>query len=453
MLVVLAGLGISLLLLGREPAIAELEPIPEEYIFIAADSENEIKYITVLNSHGEYTIRAGDNPVIIGYENFPINFFNFFHILNASWRLSSWGLITDDTTNLPDFGLDPPQAQVFIQTVNGQTVTLLVGSSAPGGNIYVKLQDNRQIHLASFFDAGIFLRSFYELMDTAITPGIQRNHEGMFIFDRIILGGEVREAITIVNSDPTHTIQAYVISPCQIISPVNAAVSIEQVHLLESLFGLHGDKVVGRSEELVYFGLAQPWSTAEVFTAAGNFRVLVSKPDNTGMVFIHRQGSPLIYETYDFNLPWLEVSYFDLMNRMVHLPFIDNVASVEIKAQERTVSFFLSGEGNAMTVRAGTIDIDPRNFRVFYQNLVSARFDEYAGIPAALLPPPFLEIVYHYRDSSRSSDTVSFHEASGRRVLTSLNRGRAHFTLITFTDRILSDLELVLTGQPVRSYL
>jgi hypothetical protein len=228
---------------------------------------------------------------------------------------------------------------------------------------------------------------------------------------------------------------------------------MEQMHLLESLFGLRADRAVAKSEELDRFALAQPWSTAEITGAGGNFRVSTSKPDNAGMVYIHRQGSPLIYEALTTNLPWLEVSYFDLMNRMVHLPFIDNVASVEIKTQTRTVSFSLSGEGNTLTVKAGTIDINARNFRIFYQNLISARFDEYGGVPTAILPPPFLEIVYHYRDTSKSADTVSFHEATGRRVLTSLNRDRAHFTLLAFTDRILSDLELVLAGQPVRSYL
>jgi hypothetical protein len=246
---------------------------------------------------------------------------------------------------------------------------------------------------------------------------------------------------------------------------VDAKVSADKgIPPLEALFGLSADRIAARiahNGELARYGLAEPWSTAEVTgkpggsadKGPGNFSLRVSKPGSTGMVYIRREGSPLIYEAAAAKLPWLELSWFDLMEKMIILPFIDNIASVEIKTPERSVSFSLAGEGDDLQVKAGGADIEVKNFRSYYQTLIGAMYDEYSDASAAALPPPFLSIIYHYRDSGKSADTVSFHHASSRRVLTSLNRGKPHFTLSAYTDKVLADLDMVLAGQRVRSYL
>jgi hypothetical protein len=430
-----------------------LELTENEYIF---DFGNELAYVTIINNHGEYTMSGGDNPTIIGHEYLPISVFYFIHILSVSSQIVSQGFVTDQAVEFSVFGLDPPQARIFIQPVSGEGTTLLIGSMAPDGNVYVKLDSSPRIYLASFFDVSIFLYSLSTLVDTGITPLAQRNQNEELIFDRIVLGGQVREDFTIVRAEP-----GLAFSPYRITSPINASVSMDSVAFIEAMFGVYADRFVARisdnretqRDELNRYGLLQPWSTLELFTAGGNFRILFSRPDNRGMVYIHREGLPIVFEAFASELSWLEASYYDLMDKMVFLPHIDSIASVDIKTPQRTVTFSLSGEENALTVKSGDIDINVTNFRTFYQTLVSARYDEYNDSSYLSLPAPFLEIVYHYRDSARSPDTISFHEASSRRVLTSLNRGRAHFTLSGFTDQILSDLDLVLAGQRVRPFL
>jgi hypothetical protein len=160
-----------------------------------------------------------------------------------------------------------------------------------------------------------------------------------------------------------------------------------------------------------------------------------------------------VYEAAVSRLPWLELSWFDLMEKIIILPYIDSVSRVEIRTPERNVVFSLSGGGDELQVKAGAIDINVKNFRTYYQTLIGAAYNEYSDASAASLPPPFLEITYRYRDSGKSADTVSFHRVSSRRVLTSLNRGRPYFTHSAYTDQVLTDLDQVLAGQKVRSYL
>jgi len=458
MLISLAGLTFLLFILNRGAHVSPAFDLPEEeYIYAVSDVDS----VTVRNNSGEYTMRSGNNPVIIGYENLPISTFYFIHILNVSSRLVSHGFITDEMADLSVFSLDPPQARVIIRQTSGKETDLHIGNDSPDGNVYVKLGGQNAVYLASSFDTAFFLNSLFDLVDTALIAPMQKDEDESIIFDRITLGGMVREEFTIINSGRSDNSMGLFINPLRIISPVNAAVSNDQIPLMETLFGLYADRFTAilsdnantRREELSQYGLTAPWSTAEVIAANGRSRIQVSKPDNRGMVYIHREGTPLIYESAVSSLPWLETTWFELMNKMVLLPFIDTVAGIDIRTPQRTVTFYLSGSGNNLSVKTGTSDIETGNFRNFYQTLAAARYDEYSDTPYSALPPPFLEIIYHYRDSNKSADTLSFHEAASRRVFTSLNQGRPHFTFSAYTDQILSDLDLMLSGQRVRPYL
>jgi hypothetical protein len=298
-------------------------------------------------------------------------------------------------------------------------------------------------------------------VDTGITPDAAPEN-GVTPFEKITLAGAVRRGgpVTIVRQEQAENPGAggFMASPYRITGPVDANLNVDRgLPSLESLFGLRASNVAARisgDADLRRFGLAEPWSTATVSGVAdrGDFSVKVSAPDTSGNVFIQREGVPLIYSAPAANLPWLELSWFDLMDKLILIPFIDRVAAVEVKTPERTVTFALSGEGDDLRIKAGDIDIDTRIFRTYYQTLLTAMYDEYADVSPASLSAPFLEIVYRYRDGP-AADTVGFYRAASRRILTSLNRGRPFYTFAAYADKVIADLDLVLKGQKVMSYL
>jgi hypothetical protein len=176
----------------------------------------------------------------------------------------------------------------------------------------------------------------------------------------------------------------------------------------------------------------------------------VSRPEQ-GKVFVQR--GDLVYEA---QAPaWLEASAFDLMAKLVILPFIDSLESVElawlVNGSETVRRFSLSGEDRELQVSSGGIALDTAVFRAYYQTLLMAKYDEYAEAP---LPggPPVLEFRYFYRDPTKAPDRVSFYAAGSRRVLTSLNGGRPFYTYAVYVERVLGDLEKVLRGEKVSSY-
>ena len=470
-----ALLGLALYFLTRETPdagsrVSAPEKTPADYIYYIGET-GDIRTITVRNNYGEYTMTGGYNPVIVGYEDYPISNFYFLHFLDVASRLESAGFVTDNEENLSIFGLAPAQAQLDIKSFNGVNIKLDIGYVAPDNNMYVRLENSSAVHLAYYFDVSVFLYNIDRLIDTAVSPTARKDQDDNLLFDRIILGGQAREEIVIVRNNSSGNLMNMNLSPYRIISPLNVAAGMEHIDIYESLFGLYADWFTARvsdnaalrRDQLDNYGLLQPWSTLELVIDGISYRTLFSKPDSADYVYIMRDGTPFVYESLSGSFPWLNISHFELMDKMVILPSIDSVASIDLKTLSGTVTFAISGTEQDLSVQAAGGDltggsftggsIDTRNFRIFYQNLVGARYDEYNDIPVNTLTSPFLEIVYRYRDSSLRADTVSFYETSSRRVLTSLNNGRAHFTLSVYTDKLLSDLQLILAGERIRAYL
>jgi hypothetical protein len=275
------------------------------------------------------------------------------------------------------------------------------------------------------------------------------------------LGGAVRqgEEFTILEKE-NDAESLFGKTALYISGPMDAKLNMDRgIEKLRSLFGLRASRIAGKinsDRDLAEWGLDKPWSTASVSgtmgQGLGGFALRASKPDASGTVYVQRDGTDLVYETDVSQLPWLESSWFDLMDRIAILPFIDSLSSVEVRTPGRTVSFSLSGEGDELKVDAQGQSVDTANFRVYYQTLLVAMYDEISGEKPVPGAKPALEIVYHYR-SEKPADTVSFYSTASRRVLTSLNGGRPFYTFAAYMEKVISDLEQILVGKRVSAYL
>ncbi|MDR2402600.1 MAG: DUF4340 domain-containing protein [Spirochaetaceae bacterium] len=469
-LAALAGaLAVFMLIFSREdkPAAAANFPSPEEPVYVPSAGENrEISRISVENENGGYTISDAPEEgfFIEGFEDLPVNTNTLSFTVNRLSRLRSREVVEPAADPAP-FGLADPAARVTLSFTDGTTGVLYVGSLAPDGiNHYVKSGDSPAIHLVSSTDLGDCFSRALDFVDKAITPPNESPEAP--VFDTITLGGLVRgkEPVSIVYRpvpEDDSAASGFLRNPYRIIRPLEAGVSLDRgPPILQALFGLQADRVAARlggGLSPADFGLAEPYSTVTVSGTPGGglggFSLRASAPNPEGLVYIQPEGSSLVYEVDESKLSWLGVTFFDLMDRMVRLPFIDSVASIELRGEKPLASFTLSGEGDDLVVKAGDAVIDTANFRPFYQTLIAAIYDEYCDIPAPEEGvPPLLEIVYRYRDG-RASDTVSFYPASSRRVLTSLNKGRPFYTYRAYTDKVMADLERLLAGEKVLSYL
>jgi hypothetical protein len=459
-----------ILLKPEEADTAVVEAPPAEYIL----QLEGIKSVTVKNAEGEFTVFPGEEaegadaaqggavPFIGGFEDCVMPAWDLARMLDMPAGLVSRGLVDEAPPERASFGLDPPRAEVRVETESGQAV-LYIGNDAPdGSNIYMAKEGDSGVYLADSWSLGNYFKRALDFVDLAVTPAPVDDGAGAFVCDTIRLGGLVRrgEEITVLKEDReagVSTQAGLMASPFRLTSPFEFPFSLDKgLPALQGIFGIRASRAVAKDTDPASYGLAEPWSTVSVNgtleKGMGGFAVRVSRPDSSGNVYLMKEGSGVVFEAAASALPWLSVSWFDLMEKLITLPYIDSVAAVEVRTPERTVEFALSGEKDDLKVRAGGVDMDVSVFRSYYQTLLTASYEDRTDISPASLPAPFLEIVYRYREA-KDPEHIRFYSTGSRRVLVNYNGGRVFSTYSAYTGKVIADLDQVLAGQKVLPYL
>ncbi|MDR0759467.1 MAG: DUF4340 domain-containing protein [Treponema sp.] len=468
------GLGVFMAIFSRDKP-AEAGPLAMAEPVLQAAAERELVRISVQNESGGYTLVKGAEGdfFIEGFEDVPQDANALFLTASRLGRVRFQELAESPDDLKPEdmrlFGLAEPRARVRLEYADGTEALLSIGAEAPDGkNNYVRNGEGAGISLAASADIGDCLRRALDFVDRTVTPPPESPNG--IAFDTITLGGRVR------GSEPVHILYrplsgategedspegGFLANPCRLVRPVEAGVDLDRgLPMLLALFGIKADRVAARLDGPLSpadFGLAEPYSTASVTGTLGGgiggFSLRASAPNEQGLVYLQREGSDLVYEIAGSKLPWFEAGFFDLMDSLVILPFIDSVASVELRRGTNPLAAFtLSGKGDDLAVKAGDALIDTALFRNFYQTLIAARYDEYYDKALPQNAVPVLEIIYRYRNG-KAPDTVAFYPATSRRVLTSLNSRRPFYTYAAYVDKVMADCEHILAGQRVLPYL
>ena len=450
------------------------EPAMQPYVLGANQSDAPIPLtIKVQGEDGNFTI-VSDKPedlapfnyILMGFEDVSLRFDELTHVAAAAERLVALDIIhegaaNEQAANLADFGLAHSRATAAIEYADGTFAELLIGNDAPGGSgVYAMRAGEPDIYLISAAQAGIFLRRAEDFVDATITEF----PDDMPEMERILLDGSVRPEPVIMEAvplkgenDPVILTSHLIVHPIK--GRLHGKLGFEPI--LAS-YGLTADRVEARfdsPDELAEWGLLEPYSILEITGQAhDNHMLFTSAPDENGLVYIVRDGRPLVYSIQSDRLPWLELSYFDIMDKLLALPMIDSVSLLEIHTPDATTHITLEGVDSEMEVFIDGVPyetkdgVDPlANFRNLYLNLISTRYD---SIPDAPMPPDapiLLQFVYNYRDA-RPPDTVTIYEGAARRVYVGLNDETPMLGLSTFTDHLLQSISAFLAGEAVENY-
>jgi hypothetical protein len=466
MVALLAVLGLVLVLLRREepaPAAPLVDLPPLEYIIdYRAEEYAGLASVSLKNEKGEFEIIAGSPPSVPGWESLISNTYSLTRIVDICGGLISQGLVAEEGADLSIYGLDQSRAQVEIKTNSGDGTILYIGNDAPDRtSTYVRLEGRPQVYQAGKWEIDSLLQGVFDFVSREVSPQLPDDGYGGFEFSEISLGGRVRPdgTVRVVYEEPGETASTGRITNLyRITSPIAISLNLDKgMNTLKTIPNIQADAVAGRiygPEDLVPYGL--DYSSAAISgtlgQGLGGFSLKASAPDANGNVYIYREGTELVYQVAASTIPWLNVTWWDLMDKMLILPFIDEVERVEVVSPQRQVAFSLSGEGDELKVESQGAVLNTDDFRKYYQTLLSAVYDEYTE---ERIPPgasPILEIVYRYRNG-QTPDRVSFYAAGTRRVLSSLNGRRPFYTYSAYTDKVLGDLDQILAGKRVQSYL
>ena len=446
----------QIFILGAPPATVLVGETGEEVLGPMPIVDTGVRSVLVTNSYGSFTVwNTGDehiasNFMLEGFEDVDVNRSGIIGIANRAQRLNASRVIEEPGANLADFGLLPPSATADIVYLSGSTARLLIGNEAPGGNIYVMREGSDTIYLVTRANLNHFLQRDVDFVRTAITPA---GPEGVILFSRAVLGGSERTIIV----EETEPEEGRMFGSHTMTYPTNDRLNHSSVEMLMSAFGLVANSVEAKFDsldELYKWGLDEPFSTLEIESEEfGIFNLIASSPGSAGpgMVYLVRLGVPIVYRVNVSALPWLEVTSFEMMDRMIILPFIDSISTLTVHTADpyQTLVFHLEGEGHDLEVTFNGEQLeDMRQFRQLFQSLIAASFESETEEEIPENANLVMQFIYEYRDG-RPSDVVSFYEGAARRLFVQLNDGPPMLGLTVYLDLVVANIGRFLAGEPV----
>ena len=401
---------------------------------------------------------SGDiSGMLIGRETLPVNSARVTAVLRAAYNLPMVELIEEYPDDLAQYGLVSPRARVTITAADGQVATIIIGDVAPGNiGVYITLEGDSAVYLVPVFALDNYLLPEYDYLSYTITP----LPEITLLFDEMIIsGGYYSGEIIILPGD--------IPGRFRLAEPVSHPLSNTAHHTIRGLFGFSSGpiaRIYPTEDDLAALGLDDPWAVVEVRSAQlGDFRLRFSAPDSDGMLFVFRDGVPILYTTDIESAPWLFLSWQDFMSDWAHHPHITTLSAVTVETRDLTLLFDIVEVTEIdephpeyemhdynfdVTVRLNAEYIDGDNFLRFFELITAARLGEQTDEEPA--SPPILVITYH----GATDHTVSFFESvHPRRYLIETGELGGFLVSARYMDELLAGAARIAAGEIVPTFL
>ena len=168
-----------------------------------------------------------------------------------------------------------------------------------------------------------------------------------------------------------------------------------------------------RVSDLSKYGLKNPYAVLSISADGVTQKFTFGKEEN-GVRYFTVDNYSTVYTASSAGLGFLNVSYIDLMSRLIHIENIKNVSTLEIKSTDKNYILKISGNERFINDKK----IDKNIFSKIYQNIIGLRFD---SIDLNKKPYGRSDITFKYTKNDKSTHTVSFESVDDRNYLASVD--------------------------------
>ena len=276
---------------------------------------------------------------ILELEGLPLDTARINAVISASRNLVYLELVSRETTNIAQFGLAEPRGRVALDFEELGVRTVFIGDVAPGNiGVYIQLEGDGVVYLTPIHGLDNFLLSPLDFLDMNVTPLMSLPLD----FASMALSGQVRESVGEILIGHAGEGEYRLEMPfSHELSPVYAPGIL---HSVSGIVAMGVALVHPAAEDLEILGLYPAWSTLTVESwGHGDFTLHASQPDEGGMVFLYREGVPVVYTVLAHEMPWLDVQFYDIMMPFAISPDWDNLASVHLDLDGREYQLDIHG--------------------------------------------------------------------------------------------------------------
>ena len=412
--------------------------------------KGNVKTVHVKNEWGEYTLVSDGKGGFVEEttKDFKQYTANVSSLVSSLCKVSAKRMIEENSQDLAKYGLDNPKMIATLTDTSDNVYKLSLGNEAPSGGHYFMYNDLATVYTISLVTAENLSLTPLDFVDVMLTDTLEE-----LSFERIELSGSVREKpIVIVNMESQAEEDETVLFTYDIISPGNAHlesnIASEFLTAFSGMYATKAEVLNPTKEDLSKYGFDNPYSVVKLQTTDKTQTVTVGKVEGD-LAYVMRDGVDAIFTASKSVLTWIDTQYENLVSNIFLTPYIGDISDVTIKFDDKSYSFKTEySDETDLTATYKGAEIDPDNFKRFYQVLVSAYLEEYSEeTPNGT---PSLTLTYTYKDGT--TDELKLYKSSedARKVIIVVNDKPMNFLMrYNFMEKVKADTQNLLDGKEI----
>ncbi|MCX7028637.1 MAG: DUF4340 domain-containing protein [Spirochaetes bacterium] len=348
--------------------------------------------------------------------------------------------IEEHPSNLGQYGLVPPKAVARAYLADGTVKTIRLGDETPTGNTYyLQVEGDPAVYSVWMNHGQHFHWKVADLRSKALLASI--NKDEIAYYKARLRSGQTIEAIQKTTDEQKQFQLGF--GSYLMLKPYPAPRGVDAEKFDPMLTGIAsidiGEFVDDSPTDLAAYGLAKPWGELLVRDKASTLHLLFGADRGSDRVCFQVAGERAVYAVDKYKLDFLNAKPFDLIDKFVFIPSIDDLDRLDIAAGGATHVFTLArttkkaseakaqgvseakaqgaSEANALgAAEAGAEDevvvtytgdgreLKEEWFKKFYQSVIALSIEGEA--PRAVPNAPLITISYRLNKGDKRNVTV-----------------------------------------------
>jgi hypothetical protein len=340
-----AAIGVSVWLSRPKPAASA--KAADELVIVKGDREKLEKMVLSGRPEGTLTfVKKGTAwsleppaPAGVAFETGNVE-----ELAGIFTAMTAESVVDEKPTDLAQFGLQPPRAQATGTFSDGTSRTLFLGDRTPTRNTYYLMVKGDPRVYSVFTPTGDHLHwTINDLRSRAITPAL--NYDEITFLKLVERGGKVIEARVKSKEEETARFQLgmgrYVLTrPYGYLRGLDPQKQDQLVKAGQAI--AISSFIDDRPADLAKYGLARPRAELLLKDATNTVDFLFGAEKDASQTYFMIRGRPNVYATDTANLSFLDTKPFEVADRFVFIPSIDDVDSLAITAAGKTYTMSIA---------------------------------------------------------------------------------------------------------------
>lgn len=336
-------------------------------------AETDCKTITLKNENNEYILKNNDGVWEI--ENMPnVSSDAIAGVVTDIINISAHNQITEDVDDLEAFGLNNPQAQVTIELNDGSVETFLLGSATPLSNtFYLKKEGDSSIYTVYSGVQSSINTKFEDKIDKSID---------MIATDKISiisLKQRDRKEILLRGVFNTEDTQNVTVASMNMEQPYKD-ITLDQVKVNQLVNSLKAFSLNVLVEENVSdfskYGFDDPKMDLMAMDSEGKaVKITAGGQDENGQYYVRVNDGKLVYKAYKQLVEDLAVNPFDLANKTIYSPNIDDVDEIKIEYGSDSFTYKIEKQDSTYKYSLNDSSLEEDRGNDIYKTITGIVFD------------------------------------------------------------------------------